>query len=99
LGWFFVPEGHMTVARRFIAGAGITWGPRRGGTPEYRRSCPSRGSAFAKLDRFSHEISIVPPGREQILKTSTGDKSPAYFQVVPPGLTALGISLNAEMCN
>jgi hypothetical protein len=21
LGWFFVPEGHMTVARRFIAGS------------------------------------------------------------------------------
>jgi hypothetical protein len=24
LGWFFVPEGHMTVARRFIAGSGST---------------------------------------------------------------------------
>jgi hypothetical protein len=26
------------------------------------RSCPSRGSASAKLNRFSHKISIVPPG-------------------------------------
>jgi hypothetical protein len=24
LRWFFVPEGHMTVARRFIAGSGST---------------------------------------------------------------------------
>jgi hypothetical protein len=34
LEWFFVPEGHMTVARRFIAGSGNTRGPRPGGTPE-----------------------------------------------------------------
>jgi hypothetical protein len=65
-----------------------------GGTPEYPRSCPSRRSAFAKLDCFSHEISIVPPGRE-FLNTSTGDKSPAYFLVVPPGHTAT--ALTAEM--
>jgi hypothetical protein len=51
------------------------------------------------LNRFSHEISIVPPGREQILNTSTGDKSPAYFLVVPPGDTATATALNAEMCN
>jgi hypothetical protein len=49
--------------------------------------------------RFSHEISIVPSGREQILNTSTGDKSPAYFLVVPPGHTTTATALNAEMCN
>jgi hypothetical protein len=49
------------------------------------------------VNRFSHEISIVPPGREQILNTSTGDESPAYFLVVPPGHT--DAALNAEMCN
>jgi hypothetical protein len=87
----------MRVARRFIAGSRSTWGPRPGGTLEYGRSCPSRGSAFAKLNRFSHEISIVPPGREQVPINSAGDKSPAYFLVVPPGHTAT--ALNAEMCN
>jgi hypothetical protein len=33
-----VPEGHTTVARRFIAGSETTWGLRPGGTPEYRRA-------------------------------------------------------------
>ena len=47
-----VPEGHMTVARRFIAGSGSTSGPCPGGTPEYRRSCSSRGSSCDKLNRF-----------------------------------------------
>ena len=28
----------MTVARRFIAGSGTTWGLRPGGTPEYHRA-------------------------------------------------------------
>jgi hypothetical protein len=73
--------------------------PPPGGTPGYRRSCPSRVSVFAKLNRFSHEISIVPPGREQILNTNNGDKSPAYFLVVPPEHAATAIGLNAEMCN
>jgi hypothetical protein len=41
--------------------------------------------------------SIVPPGRDQILNTSTGDKSPAYFLVVPPGHTGTATALNAEM--
>jgi hypothetical protein len=59
--------------------------------PEGRPNTPltqNRGSAFAKLNRFSREIAIVPPEREQFLNTSTGDKSPAYFLVVPPGHTA-----------
>ena len=31
--------------------------------------------------------SIVPLGRDQIAKpTTTGDESPAYFRIVPPGL-------------
>jgi hypothetical protein len=89
----------MTVARRFIAGSDSTSGPRPGGTPEYRRSCPSRGSGLAKLNRFSREISIVRPEREQIIGTSTGDGSPAYFLVFPPGHTATATALNAEMCN
>jgi hypothetical protein len=38
----------MTVVRRFIAGSGTTRGPRPGGTPEYRRPCPSRGFAFGR---------------------------------------------------
>jgi hypothetical protein len=37
------------------------------------------------------------PGRDQILNASTGDKSPAYFLVVPPGHTGTATSLNAEM--
>jgi hypothetical protein len=41
--------------------------------------------------------SIVPPGRDQILNTSTGDKSPAYFLVVPPGHTGAAAALNVEM--
>jgi len=36
-------------------------------------------------------------GRDQILNTSTGDKSSAYFLVVPPGHTATATALNAEM--
>ena len=99
-GWFFVPEGHMTVARRFIAGSGSTSGPCPGGTPEYRRSKLCRGSVFAKLNRFSHEISVVPPGTRANSNTGTGDKSPAYFPFVPPGQTAPATALlNAEMCN
>ena len=39
----------MTVARRFIAGSGTTWGLRPGGTPEYRRA-------------INPKVSIVPPG-------------------------------------
>ena len=42
-------------------------------------------------------ISIVPPGRDQILNTSTGDKSPAYFLLVPPGHTGTATASNAEM--
>ena len=53
-----------------------------------RRECISRRPSL---------ISIVPPGRDQILNTSTGDKSPAYFLVVPPGHTRTGTALNAEM--
>jgi hypothetical protein len=41
--------------------------------------------------------SIVPPGRDQILNTNTGDKSPAFFLVVPPGHTGTATALNAEM--
>jgi hypothetical protein len=41
---FFVPEGHMIVARRFIAGPGPP-GPRPGGTPECRRDVPAKGQA------------------------------------------------------
>jgi hypothetical protein len=43
-----------------------------------RRECISHGPSL---------ISIVPPGRHQILNIGTGDKSPAYFLVVPPGHT------------
>ena len=48
LEWFFVPEGHMTVARRFIAGSVITPAcvPEDARIPPMRRS---RGSAFAKF--------------------------------------------------
>jgi hypothetical protein len=42
-------------------------------------------------------VSIVPPGRDQILNTNTGDKSPAYFLVVPPGHIGTATALNAEM--
>ena len=38
-----------------------------------------------------------PPGREQILNTSTGDKSPVCLQVVPLGHTGIATALNAEM--
>jgi hypothetical protein len=59
-----------------------------------------RGSVFAKLNRFSHEISVVPPGTRANSNTGTGDKSPAYFPFVPPGQTAPATALlNAEMCN
>jgi hypothetical protein len=65
------------------------------------RSCPSRGSAFAKLNR-SHENFDRPSGtsansKHKYPKHNTGDKSPAYFLVVPPGHTAT--ALNAEMRN
>src|ERR1700719_4977168 len=53
-----------------------------------RRECIGHGPIL---------ISIVPPGRGQILNASTGDKSPAYFLVVPPGHTRTGTALNAEM--
>ena len=46
---------------------------------------------------IANRFSIVPPGRDQILNTSTGDKSPAYFLVVPPGHTGTATALNAEM--
>ena len=84
----------MTVARRFIAGPEAHEARVPEGRPNKRRANLCRGSAFAKLIRFSHEISIVPPGREQILNTGIGDKSPAYFQFVPsPGHTALATAL------
>jgi hypothetical protein len=53
-----------------------------------------------RRERITHGpslISIVPPGRDRILNTSTGDKSPAYFLVVPPGHTSTAAALNAEM--
>ena len=53
-----------------------------------RRECISHGPSL---------ISIVPPGRDHILNTSTGDKSPAYFLLVPPGHTGTATALNAEM--
>jgi hypothetical protein len=56
VGWFFVPEGHLTVARRFIAGS-----VRNG--PAFRRDAripplmrPNRGSAFPKLVALATEI-------------------------------------------
>jgi hypothetical protein len=59
---FFVPEGHMIVARRFIAGSVIT-------RPASRRDAripplmrQGRGSAFAKLNRFSHRNFDRPKG-------------------------------------
>ena len=67
--------------------------------PASRRDARIRRSAFAKLNRFSREISIVPPGQKQILNTGTGDKSPAYFLVVPPGHIDTATGLNVEMCN
>jgi hypothetical protein len=98
---FFVPEGHVTVARRFID---LSPGPEayEARVPEGRPNTAAHAQAedppLLKLNRFSHEISIVPPGREQILNASTGDKSPAYFLVVPPGHTATATALNTEMC-
>jgi hypothetical protein len=89
----------MTVARRFIAGFASTQA-LEARVPEGRPNTAAHAQTEdppSKLNRFSHEISIVPPGREQILNTSTGDKSPAYFQVVPPGHAAT--ALNAEICN
>jgi hypothetical protein len=76
----------MTVARRFIAGFASTRA-LEARVPEGRPNTAAHAQTEdppSKLNRFSHEISIVPPGREQILNTSTGDKSPAYFLVVPP---------------
>src|ERR1700722_8567153 len=92
----------MTVARRFIAGSGTTWGLRPGGTPEYRRAINPKDIVLQSRYRVSlgHGptlISIVAPGRDQILNTITGDKSPAYFLVVPPGRTGTATALNAEM--
>ena len=83
----------MTVARRFIAGSRTTWGLRPGGTPEYRRAIKRREC----ISDGPSPISIAPPGRDQFLNTSTGDKSPAYFLVVPPGHTGIATALNAEM--
>jgi hypothetical protein len=99
--WFFVPEGHMTVARRFIAGFASTQA-LEARVPEGRPNTAAHAQTEdppSKLNRFSHGISIVPPGREQILNTSTGDKSPAYSLVVPPGHTATATASNGEMCN
>jgi hypothetical protein len=41
------------------------------------------------------------PLRDEIIfsKTNTGDKSPAYFLVVPPGHIDAATALTAEMCN
>jgi hypothetical protein len=81
LGWSFVPEGHLIVARRFIAGSG-TNGPigspsrRDDRMTEYRRAM-YRPWAKPNFDR--------PSGTRSNPKNHTGDKSPAYFQVVPPG--------------
>ena len=89
----------MTVARRFIAGFASTQA-LEARVPEGRPNTAAHAQTEdppSKLNRFSHEISIVPPGREQILNTSTGDKSPAYFLLVPPGHTGTTTALNAEM--
>jgi hypothetical protein len=53
-----------------------------------RRECIGHGPSL---------ISIVPPGRDQILNTNTGDKSPAYSLVVPPGHTGTATALNPKM--
>ena len=81
----------MTVARRFIAGSGTTWGLRPGGTPEYRRAIKRMYQPWAKpnFDR--------PSGTRSNLNTSTGDKSPAYFLVVLPGHTGTATALNTEI--
>src|SRR5271167_4143313 len=55
-----------------------------------RRKCISHGPNL---------ISIVPPGRDHILNTSTGDKSPAYFLVVPPGHTGTATALTLKCPN
>jgi hypothetical protein len=40
VGWFFVPEGHLTVARRFIAGSVRTRACVPGGTPNTAAHAP-----------------------------------------------------------
>ena len=74
----------MTVARRFIAGSGTTFRPA---SRRDARIPPAINPKFRSSLR----------GRDQILNTSTGDKSSAYFLVVPPGHTATATALNAEM--
>jgi hypothetical protein len=72
----------MTVARRFIAGSGTIWGC----VPEGRPNTAAR--SIPKISFFKADT---------VLNTSTGDKSPAYFLVVPPGHTGTATALNAEM--
>ena len=54
LGRFFVPEGQMRVARRFIAGFG-PMGLRPGGTPEYRRAINPKDIVLQSRYRVSLE--------------------------------------------
>jgi hypothetical protein len=62
---FFVPEGHMIVARRFIAGFGST------GTASRRDTrIPARSTS-----QGPGPISNVPPGRDQILNINTSLRS------------------------
>ena len=66
----------MTVARRFIAGSGTTWGLRPGGTPEYRRAIKRMYQPWAKpnFDRpsgtFQPPRKVLIPRKKHVLEYS-----------------------------
>jgi hypothetical protein len=88
----------MTVARRFIAGSGTHRAASRRGARTSPPIAQAEDPPSINSIALATKISIVLPGRDQFLNSSTGDKSPAYFQVVPPGPTDT-TALNAEMSN
>jgi hypothetical protein len=88
----------MTVAWRFIARPGTDRAASRRDTRTPPLIAQSEAPPPTNNIALATEISIVPPGRNQILNNNTGDKSPAYYQVVPPGHTGT-TPLNAELSN
>jgi hypothetical protein len=72
----------MTVACDLSPGPG----PHRACVPEGRPNTAAR--SIPKISFFKADT---------VLNTSTGDKSPAYFLVVPPGHTGTATALNVEM--
>jgi hypothetical protein len=66
------------------------------GREMWARKSPEKKGSHGVHGRF-YPLIFRSSGRNQILNTSSGDKSPSYFLLAPSGHTGTRTTLNAEM--